>query len=123
MRKALIVSENEQTLDVTIRHILSYEIEDLCLFGAKTKDRAIEQISYGDIGFMVLDDDMDFGSSIRIINSAKKIGSKLLVLTHSQNKTRAFERYKHFDLVKCLEKPDYFFDLEVAIARIYPFLR
>ncbi len=116
MRRALIVSVDELILDVNIRLINSLGLKDLALFGAKNKDKALEHLVCGDYDFVLLDEEVRDGKLIA--EHAKKIGSKLMILTQPSTKMRTSILYSEYSPVY-LEKPDYFLKLEKEIAKVY----
>ncbi len=105
MKKALVVAYNEDSLRLTCRAIESIGLKDLVLLSTKDKDRALDDLSYGDFEFVVIDDATSGARDIA--SEANKIGSDLYIITSMGKKDYASLNFAFKNLVECFEKPDY----------------
>lgn len=105
MKKALVVADKEDLLKLTCRAVESIGLKDLVLLSTEDKDKAIDELSYGDFEFVILDDATSGAKDIA--SEANKIGSDLYIITPMGNKDYASTKFASKNLVECFEKPNY----------------
>lgn len=105
MRKALVVADKEDLLRLNCRAVESIGLKDLVLFSAEDKDKALDELSYGDFEFVILDDDVP--EAVDIAAEANRMGADLYIITADGNKDYASTKFASKNLVECFEKPNY----------------
>ena len=104
MKKALVAANNKfpaNIMELTAQMLESLKLEGLEIFRASSKRQALEHLSYGDVLFTVLEDDLRGAEAVA--ESARAIDSKLILITSSTDIER-FKRYKP----RVVKKPDYY---------------
>ncbi len=117
MKKALVVASDEAVLDITCRHIESLNLVDIVLFKAKDKESALNELSYGDFSFVVIDDET--AGAKEIAAESKKINADLYIITAPGNKVNSKRMFLGSRLIECFEKPDYFDSLKSLLIAYY----
>ncbi|MDP4012393.1 MAG: hypothetical protein Q8R00_02200 [Candidatus Nanoarchaeia archaeon] len=116
MKKALVVANNNQPeliLDITARFVEDIGLKDLEVLRASSKKEALEHIAYGDLILTILEDELK--EAEEIADSARVIGSKLIVLDSLLGNAERLKPYANF----VLEKPLYFNKLPNLLRLIY----